>query len=300
MKNIFRILAVALILGGQKMAAQSVTNRTAITSPIITSNNFYSPSLGRWTNAESFFKFATNGPFHGTYDFVFELGNGGYIPAELWLGDQYNSYKDPTQPLENFSAEPGFVEVSPGKLKPYTKVLHFPSMHTDVYEESDPFHDAAAKWYLKAALAGNVRAQSKLGNYYLEYGRDYSEAARWYGYAYKQGDKNAMACLARMYAGGLGTPTDVPTAIQLYAEAENFYDDCDLCQKNGMRIPACMWWYVGRAKSGTPYESLAHIDRQFTQAELAAGVNAARAYLVQRYGTNFLETNFLGANFLSK
>ena len=289
MKTILLILTVGLIVvSRQKVKAQTNINHkvgTNTSNVIASTNNFYSPSLRIWTNASSFFEFATKNPFNGKFPLVIELGNAGYIPAEMWLAHKYETHEDPTGML-GMLMEAGSREMSPNKRIPFAKVMHFPTQHIEMYEDSNPFDDAAASWYLKAAVIGNVEAQRKLGDYYSNYGRNYNEAVRWYGYAIEQGDKTSTRALASIYANGLGVPKDIPMAIQLFARNEEFYEISAICLANGLRIPTYMWWCVGNARErGSAPFSSANANLQFTPAEKDAGAKAAAAYLAQRYGS---------------
>jgi len=71
----------------------------------------------------------------------------------------------------------------------------------------------------RKAAAGNCAAQSVLGALYLD-GIDtevnYAEAFRFLSAAANQGASRAIANLARMFAEGLGTTTDLNRAVELY------------------------------------------------------------------------------------
>jgi len=82
------------------------------------------------------------------------------------------------------------------------------------------------RWYLRAAEAGSVDAQSAIGTaYYLGRGvqRDMAQAARWYREAAKGGDVGAQYLLASMYEAGEGVERDLRLARYWY----------DIAAKNG-------------------------------------------------------------------
>jgi TPR repeat protein len=293
MKAILPIIAAVLIIVfGKECKAQTNVNLKASTNHIGSialknTNNFYSPSLRIWTNAASFFKFATNNPFDGKFPLVIELGNAGYVPAEMWLAQKYEADEDPSGTI-GILIEAGSKGISPDKRIPYAKVMHLPTQHIEMFDDSNPFDDEAARWFLKAGAQGVPEAQCKVGDYYSKYGLNYPEAVRWYGYAVAQGSKKAMFGLARLYANGFGIEKDMAAAMQLYAGSEEYYYLSRVCLKNGFRVPAYTWWYVGNTKDrgyDVPFSS-DNANLNFTPEERTAGANAAAAYLARRYGSD--------------
>jgi TPR repeat protein len=82
----------------------------------------------------------------------------------------------------------------------------------------------AAKWFLKAAEAGNEAAMTNLAGFY-EAGRgatkDAAEAARWYRKASDAGNAIAMHRLALMYEAGRGVTKDDAEAVRLLRSASD-------------------------------------------------------------------------------
>ena len=292
MKAILLMFSIGLIvLFGQKTNAQTnvsrkITANSTSSTALANTNNFYSPSLKVWTNAASLFGFATNHPFNGKFNLVIELGIGGYIPAEMWLGHKYDAHEDPAG-IIGMLLESGFRDNSPNRPTPYAKIMS-PTGHVEMFDDSNPYDDQAALWFLKAGAQGVAEAQCKAGDYYSKYGLNYPEAVRWYGYAVAQGNKKAMFGLARLYANGFGVQKDMATAIQLYAGSEEYYYLSRVCLMNGLHVAAYTWWCVGNTKDrgyDVPFSSDNAI-LNFTPEERAAGANAAAAYLARRYGSD--------------
>ncbi|HEY5232967.1 MAG TPA: tetratricopeptide repeat protein [Verrucomicrobiae bacterium] len=245
---------------------------------------YFSPTLGVWTNAASLFEFATN-HYVGT-KLIIELGNTGYIPVEMWLGDQYGKGEDPCGTIGTV-LESGFKDNSPDRNTPYAKVMSTTG-HIEMYDDSNPFDDEAARWYLKAATQGVAEAQVKVGDYYSKYGLNYTEALKWYGFAVAKGNKKAMSGMARLYAQGLGVQKDMSKATELYAEAEAYYQLSRVYLMNNNHVGAYTWWCVGNVKD-RKYDATFTSDYanlNFTAAERAIGANAAATYIAQRYGVN--------------
>jgi TPR repeat protein len=68
-----------------------------------------------------------------------------------------------------------------------------------------------AEWYRKSADQGDVAAQYKLGDMYLDgqgVPQDYDEALKWYRKSADQGNEAAQYKLGLMYAKGQGVPQD--------------------------------------------------------------------------------------------
>ncbi|MBV8774130.1 MAG: sel1 repeat family protein [Deltaproteobacteria bacterium] len=80
----------------------------------------------------------------------------------------------------------------------------------------------AASLYVRAAQAGNSRAQNNLGNLYtqgLGVPPNNQEAARWFAASAGQGDPDGLYSLARTYEFGFGVPQNRITAVNLYRAA---------------------------------------------------------------------------------
>ena len=84
------------------------------------------------------------------------------------------------------------------------------------YEANDNFAQAV-KWYRRAAVQGEARAQYELGTC-LRLGQgvpqDYAEAANWYRMAAEQGNASAQCDLGVCYEQGLGVPQDYAEAVK--------------------------------------------------------------------------------------
>jgi TPR repeat protein len=249
---------------------------------------YYSQIMGVWTNAASFFQYATNHSVGGKL--FIELGNSGYIPADMWLGQQYQDHKDPCGDV-GMALETGWRDNSPDTLTPYAKVMS-PTGRVVEYDDSDPFFDESARWYLKAAVQGVANAQGFVGSNYKMH-RQYTEALKWYNLSVANGNKGALISIADMYEHGWGVQQNMSKAIQLYADAEAYYTLSSLYLRNNNHVAAYTWWCVGNAKdpsakkfySGVPFTS-EYANLNFTAAERAMGANAAAAYIAQRYGAN--------------
>lgn len=94
-----------------------------------------------------------------------------------------------------------------------------------IYEQGGggpPDHDAAIRWYRRAARQGNALAAFRLGQMH-EAGRgtarDYAKAARWYGRAAEGGDSAAAYRLGVLHEHGLGVPRDTTRAALWYQRA---------------------------------------------------------------------------------
>ena len=248
---------------------------------------YFSQIMGVWTNAASIFKFATNHSVGGKI--IVEIGNSGYIPAEMWLGHEYESGQDPGGTI-GMLVEAGHMDNYPNKPTPFAKVRigQLPLGRLIMYNDSNPFDDEAARWYLKAAMQGVAEAQCKVGNYYSNYGRNYTEALKWYGYAIANGNKKALEAIADMYAKGEGVQQDMPKAIQLYAQDEAYYTLSSIFLRNSNHVAAYTWWCVGNAKDRPGFAPFTsdYANLNFTAAERAMGANAAAAYIAQRYDGN--------------
>ena len=84
-------------------------------------------------------------------------------------------------------------------------------------------YDSAAKWYVKAAMQGNMGAQYLLGLCYfngLGLNQDHTEAAKCFLLAAKQGQIDAQRLLVSCYMTGCGVNKDVPAAIEWYKRIE--------------------------------------------------------------------------------
>jgi uncharacterized protein len=82
----------------------------------------------------------------------------------------------------------------------------------------------AAKWYAKAAGAGNVQAQTQIALFY-QYGTgvraDPGRAFHWFQLAAASGAPGAKVNLGVCYLNGVGTPKNTSTAKGLFLEAAN-------------------------------------------------------------------------------
>jgi TPR repeat protein len=77
----------------------------------------------------------------------------------------------------------------------------------------------AARWFRRAAEAGDARAENYLGYAYMRgWGvpTNYSQARYWLGKSAAANDRLGLFNLASMDEHGLGGPADVTTAISLY------------------------------------------------------------------------------------
>jgi uncharacterized protein len=93
----------------------------------------------------------------------------------------------------------------------------------------------AAKWYLRAAVSGFVRAQFNLGTLYLHGAgveRNDEVAAHWISEAADAGCPTAMAVLGLLYADGVGVPRDQQKARELIQKTAK-KDDSRLCTRFG-------------------------------------------------------------------
>ena len=83
----------------------------------------------------------------------------------------------------------------------------------------------AVKWYRKAAMQGNARAQANFGGMYGT-GRgvpqDYKEAIKWFRKAAEQGYALAQVALGSSYAKGGGVPKDYAVAYAWYSLAAGY------------------------------------------------------------------------------
>jgi uncharacterized protein len=80
----------------------------------------------------------------------------------------------------------------------------------------------AARWYLKLAQQGDVRAQTTIGLMYSRgYGvkKDPQAAHRWWSFAAAANDPGAQYNLALSYAKGDGVAQDYAQAVQWYSKA---------------------------------------------------------------------------------
>ncbi len=89
-----------------------------------------------------------------------------------------------------------------------------------------PAQDAALSWLTKAAMQGDVQAQSELARMYrmgdgVE--QDFVEMARWYQEAAETGDVGAQLLLADTYAYGHGVAQDLVKAYMWYEIAIQYW-----------------------------------------------------------------------------
>jgi hypothetical protein len=93
----------------------------------------------------------------------------------------------------------------------------------------------AAKWYLRAATSGFIRAQFNLGTLYLRGAgveRNDEVAAHWITKAADAGCPTAMAALGHLYAHGVGVRHDEQKARELVQKAST-KNDPRLCTRYG-------------------------------------------------------------------
>ena len=125
--------------------------------------------------------------------------------------------------------------------------------------EKDPVE--AAKWFLKAAEQGELRAQFNLGMLYSsnEDIKDSAKAAEWYRKAAESGDAWSQFNLGLMYAHGEGVPQNSAEAIEWYrkaAEQRASHAQCILGQiySQGQSVPQDLveaaGWYRKAAELG--------------------------------------------------
>lgn len=79
----------------------------------------------------------------------------------------------------------------------------------------------AAKWYRKAAVQGNIKAQYLLGVMYRGHGipRNLPEAVGWITKAAEAGDREAQVSLGIMHASGEGIDKNDRKAFQMFEKA---------------------------------------------------------------------------------
>jgi len=80
----------------------------------------------------------------------------------------------------------------------------------------------AAKWYLRAAKQGHFRAQYKLGSMYLAgegVTKNIDEAVWWFRHAAEQGHVRAQVMLGLFYNLGLGVSQDLAETAKWYRQA---------------------------------------------------------------------------------
>ena len=88
---------------------------------------------------------------------------------------------------------------------------------------------AAVRWYTKAALQGDTRAQTALGIVYAAGDgapQNFGEAFTWLSRAAEQGDMRAQVLLGQMFYRGLGVPQNFEQAyIWVDVAASRFTGD---------------------------------------------------------------------------
>ena len=117
-------------------------------------------------------------------------------------------------------------------------------------------------WSRKAAMEGDVSAQSSLGYTYANgvgVPQDYVEAIIWYRKAAKHGEIGALTGLGYIYANGLGVPQDYMESAHWYWQAaEKGSDYAQLYlghqYQHGQGIPRdvknAIFWYRKAAEQG--------------------------------------------------
>ena len=121
-------------------------------------------------------------------------------------------------------------------------------------------HSGAFQTFMRAANAGNARAQLQVGAQYEQadgVARNDAEAVRWYAQGAANGDPHSMKNLGLMYELGNGTPENWALAVQWYSKAANMgYADAAFalgrCYEFGMgvtqdRALALKWFRLSAA-----------------------------------------------------
>lgn len=138
------------------------------------------------------------------------------------------------------------------------------------------------------AESGSCVAQATLGMHYLfgpdssqfdvdSVAVDYEKAFRYLSMAAEQGASRAIANLGYMYLRGLGVPTDIKRAIQLFEEVGKveFHAALDLARiyARGIDVP------VDRKRAHEWYSVVAGFENEFNYDSLSEEFNEAKAYL---------------------
>lgn len=125
--------------------------------------------------------------------------------------------------------------------------------------ENDERHKAA-RWWRRAAEAGHVEAQCKLGECYAGYSgfeRVYSEGIKWYTKAANGGSAAGQYHLGMCYSGGWGVQSNKRTAFKWYMKAADqghvdaqywvayAYEEGEGVKKNGKK--AIEWYQIAAA-----------------------------------------------------
>lgn len=104
-------------------------------------------------------------------------------------------------------------------------MMHFDLALEDRGLEGEAYHEVECRrWMIQAAEQGDTRAQTNLGNWYLNdddliVPQDLAMAFHWTAMAARQGDPRAIHNLACMYDSGNGVPREPAKAVKLYLEA---------------------------------------------------------------------------------
>ena len=97
-----------------------------------------------------------------------------------------------------------------------------------LYQSSD--HELALQWFEAAAVAGDIRASSYIGDFYLDpkNGRpDPATALFWYQKSLHATDARGTLALARLYCSGTGVPQSAATCGTLLDQAHQFQKPTD-------------------------------------------------------------------------
>ena len=93
-----------------------------------------------------------------------------------------------------------------------------------LYEEDPTLCDyaEAARWFRKAADAGDAAAMVDLGALFVHgqgVAKDPGQGAEWFRKAAALGNRNGMRNLGALHAGGRGVPLDLAKAVALFRQA---------------------------------------------------------------------------------
>ena len=109
----------------------------------------------------------------------------------------------------------------------------------------------AARWYARAADAGETRAYWPLAQLYLKHLKDYGEARHWALKAAEVGEPEAMYALGLIYALGRGVKEDPEQARRWYLKAaEKDHARAMIELGNAAGGAELVQWYTRAAKTG--------------------------------------------------
>lgn len=169
----------------------------------------------------------------------------------------------------------GIVEV--GSAEPMTSVeeeVQEVAMIGDRAPEPAPARSETVDRFIRAALAGNSKAQLSLG-YMYDTGEqvevDKQEAVRWYSMAAESGEIDAMISLALMYESGDGLARDLGQAAAWYEKAADL-GNADAQQTLGYMYES------GSGVSKDIVEAARWYEAAARQGRVAAQNNLGRLY----------------------